>query len=72
MKRVKVIKRVNLPAKLPFTLTAVIYLLLDKFNATEWIWGASGIILLIMWVGSITALFMQDDVDIFDKSQKHV
>ena len=72
MKRVKVIKRVNSPAKLPLTFTAVAYLLLDKFNVTEWVWGAAGIILLIMWIGSITALFMQDCIDIFDKSQKHV
>lgn len=72
MKKVKVIKRVNLPANLPLTFTAIVYLLLDKFNATEWIWGASGIILLILWIASIIALFMQDNIDIFDKSQKHV
>jgi hypothetical protein len=39
MKKTKVIARKNLPAKFPILSTVVAYLLLDKLNAVDLVWG---------------------------------
>lgn len=52
--------------KLPVLGTAVVYLLLDKFNSPEWVWGAIGILLLIAWIVAIALIYKMDGIDIFD------
>lgn len=70
MKDYKAIKGSNLPPRLPLTLTAVIYLLLDKFSLPEWILGAAGLFMLIWWTLAIYAIYKYEPVDIIEKLKK--
>lgn len=59
----------NLPARLPLSLTLMVYLLYDKFKFDR-IWlGAIIIFLLFMWIGGIAVLIKSKYIDIF-KDQK--
>ena len=49
----KVLDRKYLSPVLPVTNTAVVYLLLDKFNAPDLVWGIMGTLYLILWVLTI-------------------
>ena len=66
----KVIKQANIAPRLPLTFTAVTYLFLDKFDATGWIWGVMGTLILVMWIASITTIIKADFIDIFDEIAK--
>lgn len=48
MKKTEVISYKNLPTKAPFWITCTIVLALDKYNASQWLWGSLGTILLLM------------------------
>lgn len=61
----KVIKYVNLPTRLPVVTTAVHFLLLDKFSAPMWVWGAWGAVMVMFWIAVITRFFTQQTVDVF-------
>jgi hypothetical protein len=65
MKKRKVISHKNLPAKLPTVLTFMVYILLDKFNAPQWLWGGLGAVMLVLWVATIAARQYEEDTDIF-------
>lgn len=69
MKHRKVIKRSNFPTRLPVISTAIIYLLLKECNAPDWLWGAVGAIMLIIWVTSFWFLIIEEDVDIFSNGR---
>lgn len=38
------------PTALPFTWTAVVGLLLDRFHAPSWLWGVVGTLVVLIWV----------------------
>jgi len=67
MKKRKVIKRNNLPIRPPLTITLVMYLLLEHFNAPGWAWGIVGTILGILWIGGILDIFNEEDIDLLNK-----
>lgn len=60
----KVIKNKYLPAKLPLTSIACTYLLLDKFKAAEWVWGALGLFWLIIIIAVIVVIVGEKEYDI--------
>lgn len=66
MKKIKTIKRGNLPTRLPVSLTLITYMGLDTYKAPGWIWGALGIVFLLLWVISIYAICIEKQVDIFE------
>lgn len=55
----------NRRPKLPVLFTAVFYLLLDKFNAPGWVWGATGVIMFVIWALVLYALFACETLDIW-------
>ena len=61
----KVIKYNNLPTRIPLWSTIVAYLLLDKFNAPGWVWGAFGLLSVIVWALCLVSIFSDDYIDIF-------
>ena len=61
----KVIKRDNLPTRLPVLFTLVVWLLLDRFDPDGWVHGAVWAVVVLLWVGSVVALVREQDVDIF-------
>jgi len=40
----------QLPAQLPTQTTALVYLLLEHFDAPGWVWGVVGTMLALIWV----------------------
>lgn len=65
--KIKVISRKNLPARPPVLLTAVVYLFLDKFQASGVVWGVVFTILALFWIAWIIALFKEEDINIFEQ-----
>lgn len=62
----KVIKRSNLPKKLPVIGTLVMFLALDYWNAPQWLLGAMGILYLLIWCVIIISIIKEEEVDLFD------
>jgi hypothetical protein len=65
----KVISYKNLPGKVPLTDGILAYLLLDKFHAVPWIWGAVGTLWGILFIASVVGIWTQKDVDIFEEKK---
>ncbi len=42
-----------LPTRLPIGLTAIVYLLCDRFDAPGWVWGVIGTVMALLWIGAI-------------------
>jgi hypothetical protein len=68
MKRPKVIKLNQLPARLPFIPTIAWGLLLDRFHAPGWLWGAIGVLFLVFWIIAIIAMCIQDPIKLKELS----
>jgi len=64
MKTIYFIK--NSRPRLPLMLTAVTYLMLDKFNTPGWAWGVAGTILLVLWILCLIAMVNSKGVDIWE------
>lgn len=60
----KVISAKNLPARLPIISTVVFYLLMDNLNASPVAWGVGITLVVIFWIIAITAICMQEHVDV--------
>lgn len=60
----KVISEKNLPIRYPLILTVVTWLVLDRFHAPSWLWGATGAVFLFLWIGAIVAKYKQTQVDV--------
>jgi hypothetical protein len=69
MKR-KVISQKSLPVRIPLLSTAVLYLLLDKFSAPEWVWASVGTLWGLLCVTAVIMLFTQETVDMFPGQPK--
>ena len=60
MKKINKIGFQYLPAKLPVSSTAVTWLLLDRFQAPQWAWGAAGVWFLLVWIICLVAVWNQN------------
>lgn len=56
----------NTRVHLPLLSTAVAYLLLDKFNASDLIWGIVGTVYFIIWIAAIIIVWKSEGIDIFE------
>jgi len=48
-----------LPAQLPVQTTAVVYLLLEHFDAPGLVWGVVGTLLALLWAGAMVRMWNQ-------------
>jgi hypothetical protein len=69
MKKIQVIKRSNLPAKPPYALTTIAYLLMDKFQASGMVQGAVWTLIILLWIAVIYSMFTCDEVDLFENKK---
>lgn len=58
------IDRKNLPVRAPTLLTAVAWLLADRLNAPDLVWGIVCTLLGILWVGWAYAFHSEVEVDV--------
>jgi uncharacterized membrane protein len=70
MNKFKVLKRNNLPTKLPFLSTALIITLLDYWDAPEWLWGVMCFLLIITWIVCIYEVITQKEIDLLNNKEK--
>ena len=49
---------------LPVNMTAIWYLLLDKFQPPGWVWGAAACFLAIVWIGVIVSIAKETEIDL--------
>jgi len=61
----KVVSHKNLPTRLPLGLTALVWLILDRLDVTDWVWGGIGALILILWIGAIYRKCREKQTDIF-------
>lgn len=45
-----VLSMTNMPLRLPWQATILLWLLLDRLHAPGWVWGAVGFLLVIVWI----------------------
>lgn len=64
----RVIKRSNLPIRVPISKGILLYLFLDNINAPGWVWGVVFGFYGIIFIMAIAALIKEDDVDILNSS----
>lgn len=63
----KVIHWRNLPSRPPLLLTVVGWLVLDKIQAPDWMWGVAWTLFGFIWMAWIVNLFNEKVTDIFPK-----
>lgn len=66
--RQRVIRRANLPMRMPLWHTLVLYLFLDRLHAPGFVWGAVGLYLALGWGVWIYAQFTESPVDVLSNS----
>lgn len=67
----KVIKLENLPAKAPAPLTLSTAIALDFWNAPGWLWGALGLLFIMIWGAAIYKMVKEKPVDIFEDGKNN-
>jgi protein-S-isoprenylcysteine O-methyltransferase Ste14 len=60
----KVIKRSNLPPKLPITGALVVYLCLDRWQAPGWLYGAFGAIFAVYFIVVLAMIWNEEEHDL--------
>lgn len=71
MKKSKVISSANLSSKLPITFGIAVYLLLDKIQPTELVWGIAITLYTIIFILSfIDKFFLHEPTDIFATTEE--
>lgn len=62
----KVISRKNLPSQSPLPGTALWTTVLHYWNAPQWLWGAMGLIFLLVWIRWVILIIKEKPVDILE------
>lgn len=62
----KTISYKNFPADFPVNTTAIMYLYLDTYKPSEWIWTVCIIVVSFMWIGNFIKASKQQPEDIFE------
>lgn len=61
-----VLAPMNLPMRMPWLHTLVLWLALDYFHAPGWAWGAVGLFLLFAWICWVRDLATRKDLTLED------
>lgn len=69
-KTIEVIAHKNLPSRAPVSFSIMVFLALEHWHAPEWLYGAVGFIVVLMWISYFIIKYRETDIDIFkDKNQ---
>jgi hypothetical protein len=66
----KVISWNSLPFPMPVHLTLILYLLLDRWDASQVVWGIAGTLVVLIWIAYFYSLSTSDYVDILNRDSK--
>jgi hypothetical protein len=72
-KEVKVISHKNFARRTPLHITLTLLLMLKVFNAPEWVWGAVGLLVVVLWIAFFYRCATEDEtvVNLFDDGTKN-
>lgn len=70
MKARKVIPLKCLPSRPPVFKTVVVWIALDHWHAPQWLYGAVGLLFILLWCAAIHGWATQEEVDIFKEEKK--
>lgn len=59
----------NLPTRLPVGLTALMWLMLDRFGASDLAFGIVGTLIVLAWICAIYRMCNREVVDLFDNNK---
>ena len=65
MKIRKVVHMENMPSRPPLITTCVIFLMLDHFNSSDFVWGISAGLVFLLWVSYIILKVTEKGIKIF-------
>jgi len=65
----KVLKRSNLPTRLPLWQSVTCLLALEHWNAPEWLYGVAGFFFLLIWIAGIVLLVKEQEVDLLKNNK---
>lgn len=69
MKELKVLKRDNLPTRLPLWQSVTCLLALEYWNAPEWLYGASVLFFVLLWVVATVMIFKEKEIDLLENNK---
>jgi len=69
MKELKVLKRDNLPTRLPLWQSITCLLALEHWNAPEWLYGVAGLFFTILWIVVIIMIFKEKQIDLLENNK---
>ena len=64
MKQRKVVHAKNLAMRPPLIATLVLWLVLDKLDAAGWVWGAVGVVVVVLWLAWIVDVLNIEQVEV--------
>ena len=68
MKKRQALAAKNAPRNLPITSLIIWWLLFDRLNVSQLVWGIFGTILIILFIGCAVDYFTAEEIEIGDKS----
>ena len=66
MKKMKVLSWKNMPVRYPILHTAVLWLVLEHFNAPGWTKGVAWTVMGLLWVAAVLCRVQQEEVTLDD------
>lgn len=58
MKGRDVLAHKHRPCTLPIVGTVVWWMFLDRLAAPDWVWGATGVVVVVLWVAAIAGIWL--------------
>ena len=71
MKKRYVIRQDNLPMRSPLLATLLAWLVMERLSSPEWVWGAIGLFLAIIWIVWFIDLFKTRPLDLIEPKRKN-
>jgi len=56
----RVFNRQNITTTLPVSFSITMWLLLDRLDASGWVWGVTGTIFGLLWISCIVSIFVEE------------
>lgn len=69
MKTRKVIHPSNLPMRPPFLFTGLAYILMDYYEAPDWVFGSVGLFLVLLWIIWVIDVINREHIDVLNKEK---
>lgn len=70
MKAQWVLSRKQMPTSVPVFETLTLFLILERFNAPQYVWGAIGVVWIFIFIACVVSVIKQKYVELFEITAK--